>query len=89
VKPDLSLQRAASGCRWTPTPRLDVDLYLPALLAGVTGSRPVTAERALLFGRVFGQTPQYWLNLQADYDLKRAERDFDRRLKAVVELASG
>lgn len=55
----------------------------------VNGSRPVTAELALLFGRVFGQTPQYWLNLQADYDLKLAERDLDRRLKAVVELVPG
>lgn len=55
----------------------------------INGSRPVTAELALLFGRVFGQTPQYWLNLQADYDLKRAKRDLDRRLKMVVELIPG
>ena len=25
----------------------------------ITGSRPVTAELAVLFGRVFGQTPTY------------------------------
>lgn len=55
----------------------------------INGSRPVTAELALLFGRVFGQTPQYWLNLQADYDLKCAKRDLDRRLKMVVELIPG
>jgi len=55
----------------------------------VNGSRPVTAELALLFGRAFGQTPQYWLNLQADFDLKLAERDLDKRLKAVVELVPG
>ena len=29
----------------------------------VNGMRPVTAELALLFGRAFRQTPQYWLNL--------------------------
>ncbi|MDR1848628.1 MAG: HigA family addiction module antidote protein [Zoogloeaceae bacterium] len=34
--------------------------------------RPVTAELACRFGKAFGQTPQYWLNLQADYDLKIA-----------------
>jgi len=55
----------------------------------VNGSRPVTAELALLLGRAFGQTPQYWLNLQADYDLKLAERDLDERLKAVTELVPG
>ena len=40
----------------------------------VKGTRPVTAELALLFGRALGQSPQYWLNLQASYDLKLAER---------------
>ena len=31
----------------------------------IKGTRPVTAELALLFGRAFEQSPQYWLNLQA------------------------
>lgn len=53
----------------------------------VKGSRPVTAEMALLFGRAFAQSPQYWLNLQATYDLKLAERAIGGRLKAVSELA--
>jgi addiction module HigA family antidote len=52
----------------------------------VKGSRPVTAELALLFGRAFGQSPQYWLNLQSTYDLKHAERAIGNRLKAVSEL---
>ena len=39
----------------------------------VKGARPVTAELALMFGRAFGQSPRYWLNLQAAYDLKTAE----------------
>lgn len=52
----------------------------------VKGSRPVTAELALLFGRAFGQSPQYWLNLQAGYDLKAAERRIGTRLGAVRRL---
>jgi addiction module HigA family antidote len=52
----------------------------------VKGTRPVTAELALLFGKAFGQTPQYWLNLQAAYDLKLAERTIGSRLKAVSEM---
>ena len=50
------------------------------------GTRPVTAELALLFGRALGQSPQYWLNLQTVYDLKIAERAMRARLKAVSEL---
>ena len=51
------------------------------------GARPVTAELALLFGRALGQSPQYWLNLQATYDLKTAEQTIGKRLRAVAELA--
>lgn len=53
----------------------------------VNGMRPVTAELALLFGRAFGQSPQYWLNLQAAYDLKTAEPEIRGRLRAMRPLA--
>ncbi len=53
----------------------------------IKGTRPVTAELALLFGRALGQTPQYWLNLQAAYDLKATEAAIGRRLEAVTALA--
>lgn len=49
----------------------------------VKGTRPVTAELALLFGRAFDQSPQYWMNLQADFDLKTAESSVGARLFAV------
>ena len=52
----------------------------------VKGTRPITAEMALLFGRALAQSPQYWLNLQAAYDLKLAERAIGGRLKAVSKL---
>jgi len=49
----------------------------------INGARPVTAELALLFGRAFDQSPQYWLNLQGDYDLKTAEASIGPRLRAI------
>lgn len=51
----------------------------------VNGTRPVTAELALLFGRVFGQSPQYWQNLQASFDLKTAERVMKDRMREGKE----
>lgn len=54
----------------------------------VKGARPVTAELALLFGKALSQSPQYWLNLQATYDLKIAERQIRAQLRAVSELES-
>lgn len=60
----------------------------PMRVSHVTkGTRPVTAELALLFGRALNQSPQYWLNLQAAYDLKLAEQSMGKRLRAVSELA--
>jgi addiction module HigA family antidote len=54
----------------------------------ICGTRPVTAELALLFGRAFGQSPQYWLNLQAAYDLKTVEHEIAGRLRGVRRLAN-
>ncbi len=53
----------------------------------VKGTRSVTAELALLFGRALGQSPQYWLNLQSAYDLRLAEKAIGPRLRAIIELA--
>ena len=53
----------------------------------VKGKRPVTAELALLFAKAFEQTPQYWLNLQASYDLKTAEKNIANRLISIHSLA--
>ncbi len=53
----------------------------------VNHTRPVTAELALLFGRAFEQSPQYWLNLQAAYDLKAAEATISKQLQGIRALA--
>ena len=49
----------------------------------VGGRRPVTAEMALRLGRAFGQTPEYWLNLQVAYDLKIAGAEIGRGLRRI------
>jgi antitoxin HigA-1 len=53
----------------------------------IRGTRPVTAELALLFGKALGQSPEYWLNLQSAYDLETARRTSGRRLKNVQPVA--
>lgn len=47
------------------------------------GRRTVTAETALLLGRCFHTTPQFWLNLQAAYDLEEAATRTRKRLDSV------
>jgi addiction module HigA family antidote len=52
----------------------------------VKGARPVSADLALLFGKAFGRSPQYWLNLQALHDLAIAEGVRGAKVAAVASL---
>jgi addiction module HigA family antidote len=38
------------------------------------GRRDVTADTAIRLGRYFRTDPRFWLNLQAAYDLSKAEK---------------
>lgn len=40
----------------------------------VNGKRSITADTALRLGKYFGVSPELWLGLQADYDLRVARR---------------
>ncbi len=46
----------------------------------------MTAELALFSDRAPGQSPQYWLNLQAAYDLKIMEIAIREQLQSVTAL---
>ena len=56
--------------------RLSRDISVPPRRINeiVHGNRSVTADTALRLGRYFGISPQFWLNLQAHFDLEQ-ERD--------------
>ena len=41
----------------------------------MNGERSISAQMAIRLGQAFGTTPQYWMNLQAIYDLKRARAE--------------
>ncbi len=45
------------------------------IVAIVNGRRGISAETALRLGRYFGTSPEYWLNLQALFDLETAREE--------------
>ena len=49
-----------------------IGVSFPRINELVNGKRGVTVDTALRLARLFGTTPQYWLNLQRDYDLAAA-----------------
>lgn len=50
----------------------------------VHGKRSITADTALRLGRFFSMSAQFWLNLQARYDLEMAEDLLKNRLDNEV-----
>ena len=50
----------------------------------VKGRRAITADTALRLGTYFGTSPELWLNLQSDYDLRRTRRDSWPEIEARV-----
>ena len=48
------------------------------------GTRSVTADTALRLARYFGVSPQFWLGLQAEYDLDVAMDNLGNRLDREV-----
>lgn len=56
--------------------RLGRDLRVPVTRMSeiVNGRRGITADTALRLARYFGTTPEFWMNLQAAYDLDSAQR---------------
>ena len=41
----------------------------------IAGKRSVTGDTALRFGHWFGADPQFWLNLQTQFDLVQANKE--------------
>jgi addiction module HigA family antidote len=50
----------------------------------VRGRRAVTTDTAIRLGRYFGMTAEFWINLQARYDLDVADRTVRRRIEQEV-----
>ena len=50
----------------------------------VLGRRAITTDTAMRLGRYFGTSPEFWINLQARYDLDVADRTVRRRIEQEV-----
>ncbi len=66
--------------------RLARDLRVPVTRISeiVNGRRSVSADTALRLARFFGNSPEFWMNLQSAYDLEVAQRASAERIKRDV-----
>jgi addiction module HigA family antidote len=58
-----------------PTGSLDLDVPSGRITDILNGRRPITADTAVRLGRYFGNSVQFWLDLQSQYDITVVERE--------------
>ena len=70
--------------------RLALALRVPSgrITQIINGKRGITAESALRLSRYFGNSPQFWMNLQTRYEITVAEQTIGERIHAEVEVAA-
>lgn len=68
--------------------KLAMDIHVPAprINAIVKGARAISADTALRLGRYFGTGPEFWINLQSNYDLCIAATESQREIEAIPQL---
>lgn len=66
--------------------RLSMDIRVPAprINAIVRCKRSITADTALRLGRYFKIEPQFWMNLQTNYDLGAAEAGVWGKIRKLI-----
>jgi antitoxin HigA-1 len=76
VHPGRLLKRELTARRLSAN-RLALDLGVPSgrITDILNGRRSITADTALRLGRYFGNSAQFWLDLQSQYDIAVTERE--------------
>ncbi len=70
---------------------LALKIRVPATRIGeiVHGKRAITPDTALRLARFFGNSPEFWLNLQQIHDLSKARLELSKTIERDVETFAG
>ena len=68
--------------------QLAMNIHVPATRIGeiVRGKRAITPDTALRLARFFGNSPEFWLNLQLLHDLTKAKLALSKTIEAEVRV---
>jgi addiction module HigA family antidote len=69
--------------------RLALDIGVPSgrITDILNGRRSITADTAVRLGRYFGNKPQFWIDLQGQYDIALVEREHGEEISKRVHPA--
>jgi len=89
IHPGRILKREMSA-RGLSANKLALALRVPSgrITQIINGKRGISAETALRLGRYFGNSPQFWMNLQSKYDLAVVEENIGSKIIAEVGQAA-
>ena len=76
VHPGRLLKRELAARKLSAN-RLSLDIGVPSgrITDILNGRRSITADTAVRLGRYFGNNPQFWLDLQGQYDIGVVEKE--------------
>jgi addiction module HigA family antidote len=66
---------------------LAMKIRVPATRIGdiVHGRRAISTDTALRLARFFGNSPEFWMNLQQQHDLSKAKQELEKIIEREVE----
>ena len=89
VHPGVVLKDELAEFSVTPTEfARQIDVPPNRISQIIAGKRSVTGDTALRLGHWFGVDPQFWLNLQAQFDLATADRLVGEAVKELPTSSS-
>ena len=65
-----------------------IDVPVNRITGIIHGQRGITADTALRLGHWFGTSPQFWMNLQQNYELRRAESQVGAKIAVLPRRAT-
>ncbi len=89
VHPGRILKRELAA-RGLSANKLALALHVPSgrITSILNGKRAITPETALRLGHYFGNSAQFWMNLQTRYELTVVERELGERIRSEVGHAA-
>lgn len=64
----------------------DIDVPTSRISEILNGNRPITADTAVRLGIYFSMDPIFWINLQAEYDVRVAIRENKKTLQSRIRV---
>jgi addiction module HigA family antidote len=63
----------------------DIDVPVSRVQAIIDEKRSITGDTALRLARYFGTTPEFWLNMQSDFELEQAKAKSGATIESRVQ----